>query len=78
MTQCTWLFGRRASIANGLSWIVPDEWKQNLVQGNITKNEHIEMIKDSLRKEMQNIPLPSEPYRSFIDFIANKIHKIIK
>lgn len=43
-----WLFGRGLSCACKLSWVVPHEWR------NIPREERIERIKITLRKEMDS------------------------
>ena len=64
---CTWLFGCGASIANGLSWVVPEEWKRDLIGGQVTREEHICIIKNAIREIMENIPVPCDPYRRILD-----------
>jgi hypothetical protein len=49
---CCWLFGRGASISNGLGWAVPDEWNDELMQGNITREAQVERIVTAIRDQM--------------------------
>lgn len=40
--DCTWLFGRGASIANGFPWTVPATWSADHANGKVTREEHID------------------------------------
>lgn len=68
---CTWLFGRGASIANGLSWVVPQDWKDNLLAKRLTRETHVGMITEALRHEMTRVPENSTPYRRLLDIMAS-------
>lgn len=69
---CTWLFGRGASIANGLSWVVPNEWKDDLASGVVTRDTHIRMIIDAMRDEMSRLPTSATPYRRLLDIMTTR------
>lgn len=69
---CTWLFGRGASIANGLSWVVPQDWKDDLVAERVTRETHVTMITEALRQEMTRVPENSTPYRCLLDIMASR------
>jgi hypothetical protein len=58
----SWFFGRGASIASGLDWSVPVEWKTNLQNGFETRDEHISNIESDLSKEIELIKPGSTPY----------------
>lgn len=50
MSECiNWIFGRGLSMACNLRWSVPSDWRA------LERNEKIENIKVTLRKEM-NLP----------------------
>ena len=68
---CTWLFGRGASIANGLSWVVPQGWKEDLLAERVTREAHVGMITEALRHEMARVPENSTPYRRLLDIMAS-------
>jgi len=68
--DCTWLFGRGASIANGLPWVVPQQWKEDVARGRINREPHIEMIANTLREEMDKSSVHSESYRRLIETMA--------
>lgn len=68
---CTWLFGRGASIANGLKWEVPQDWKDDLIAKRITREAHVRMITEKLRQEMMSIPEYSTPYIRLFDIMAS-------
>lgn len=70
--DCTWLFGRGASIANGLSWVVPEQWKRDLTAGCVTREAHVEMIVATLREEMNRTSVHSDPYRRLLDAMATR------
>lgn len=70
--DCTWLFGRGASIANGLSWVVPQAWKDDLLAERVNRDAHVSMITDALREEMARVPQGSTPYRRLLDIMARK------
>lgn len=70
--DCTWLFGRGASIANGLSWVVPQAWKDDLVAGRVSRDVHATMIMDTLREEIAHVPQGPTPYRRLLDIMARK------
>lgn len=67
--KCTWLFGRGASIASGLDWRVPPEWKNSLKQGKDTRDEHIAKIKKALKAEMNDPKVHSRPYRGLLEIM---------
>ena len=69
--DCTWLFGRGASIANGLKWEVPQDWKDDLIAERITREAHLRMIAERLRQEMMQIPEYSTPYTRLLDIMAS-------
>lgn len=68
---CAWLFGRGASIANGLSWVVPQDWKDDLLAERVTRETHVGMITGALRQEMERMPENSSPYRRLLDIMAS-------
>jgi hypothetical protein len=68
---CTWLFGRGASIANGLKWEVPRDWKEDLIAERITREAHVRMITERLRQEMMRITEYSTPYTRLFDTMAS-------
>ncbi len=70
--DCTWLFGRGASIANGFSWVVPDEWKRDLIEGRIDREAHTEMIIDAIRTEIDAPSVNCDPYRRLINIMAER------
>lgn len=72
LQDCTWLFGRGASIANGLSWVVPQTWKDDLVAGRVSRDVHVDMITDTLREEMARVPQGPTLYRRLLDIMATK------
>lgn len=57
-------------MANGLTWIVPHEWKEDLAAGRVSRDTHVEMIASTLRKEMNRPSVHSEPYRRLLDIMA--------
>lgn len=67
---CTWLFGRGASIANCLSWVVPQDWKDDLLAGRMTRETHVGKITEALRHEMAQELENSTPYRRLLDMMA--------
>jgi hypothetical protein len=70
--DCTWVFGRGASIANGLSWVVPQVWKDDLIAERVARDAHVRMITDSLREEIARVPRGATPYRRLLDFMSTK------
>lgn len=42
----------KAEIANGLSWVVPDEWKRDLIEDRVSREAHIDMIVNAVRSAM--------------------------
>jgi hypothetical protein len=70
--NCFWLFGRGASIANGISWVVPDIWKNDLIDGRVSREQHIDMIIDKMRKEMQSDKIHTISYQKLLNFMANR------
>jgi len=70
--DCLWLFGRGASIANGLSWAVPIECIDDLIEGRISREEHQSLIIETVRQEMQNSSVHCRPYRRLLNFMANR------
>lgn len=69
---CTWLFGRGASIANGLSWVVPQEWKDDLLAERVAREAHVGMIIEVMGQEMSQVPKNSTPYRRLLAIMANQ------
>ena len=70
--DCSWLFGRGASIANGLPWVVPDAWKRDLIEERVTREAHIEMIVDAIRREMTEPTVHHEPYQRLLNIMATR------
>lgn len=70
--DCSWLFGCGASIANGLSWIVPTEWKNDLIEGRISREAHKKLIIETIRTEMQKPSIHCRPYRRLLNLMANR------
>jgi hypothetical protein len=69
--NCTWLFGRGASVANGLSWVVPQDWKDDFIAGQVTRETHVGMITEALRQEMTRVSENSTPYCRLLDIMAS-------
>ena len=69
---CTWLFGRGASIASGLPWVVPNAWKDDLASERVTRDAHVSMIIDAIRDEMSRLPIDDTPYRRLLDVMATR------
>ena len=61
-----------ASISNGLSWVVPKQWKEDLIAGNISREMHVEMIMTSLREKMAMTSDHPSAYRRLLDIMATK------
>ena len=70
--HCSWLFGRGASIANGLPWLVPDEWKCDLLEGRISREARISMIVDAVRREMNAPTVHCDPYERLLETMAQR------
>ena len=70
--DCTWVFGRGASIANGLSWVVPQEWKDDLISKRVTRDTHVHMIAETLREEIARVPRGATPYRRLLNVMSTK------
>lgn len=69
--SCTWIFGRGASIANGLPWAVPDLWKRDLLAGRMSRDEHVQRITTALRAEVDKLTVPRQPYRRLLDMMKS-------
>jgi hypothetical protein len=69
--SCTWLLGRGASIANGLPWTVPHQWKHDLRAGRMCRQEHVRLITGALRAEVDQLVIPRQPYRRLLDMMAH-------
>ena len=65
-SACFWIFGRGASIANGLRWTVPSEWYANLSAGRISREQVIDRIKQALNQEMNKAAVHGKAYRRLI------------
>lgn len=70
--HCSWLFGRGASIANGLPWVVPDEWKRDLIDGKVSREAHIGMIEAAIRSEVRKPSVHCDPYMRLINIMAER------
>jgi len=70
--ECIWLFGRGASIANGLPWAVPHEWKRDLIEERVSREAHMGMIIEIVRREMYNSSVDCSPYRRLINLMATR------
>ncbi len=70
--DCSWIFGRGASIANGLPWLVPDDWKRDLNEGRVSREAHIGMIVDAIRSEMGQPSVHCDPYRRLLSVMAER------
>ncbi len=70
--RCSWLLGRGDSIANGLSWIVPDAWRCDLLECRVTREAHIHMVIDSVRSEMSNPAVHCGPYQHLLNTMAER------
>ncbi len=70
--DCTWLFGRGASIASGLSWVVPNEWTRDLVEGRISRVAQLDRIKNAIRREMDKPFIDCAAYRCLLDFLSQR------
>src|SRR3954463_13454154 len=70
--DCTWVFGRGASTANGLPWVVRHAWKDDLSAGRVTRDDHVRMITDTLREEMVRVPQGATPYRRLLNIMATR------
>ena len=66
--HCSWLFGRGASIANALSWVVPDEWNRD----RVTREVQIDMITDAIRKEILALEQQLEEERKQVEKLENE------
>jgi hypothetical protein len=61
MSKCiVWLFGRGASAACGLTWTVPKEW------GTLDRDRQVEMIKLTLKQEMDAPYINTKPYKDLL------------
>lgn len=66
MTKCiTWFLGRGASVASGLSWAVPNEWKKK------ERNIQISLIKKDLKREMDKIKT-AIPYHNLLSSLSGR------
>ena len=75
--SCTWLFGRGASIANGLCWSVPKEWYYAIENSTLDRGEIVDRIIKAIREEMANPIVDCTPYKEFISLLslnANENH----
>lgn len=70
--DCMWVLGRGASIANGLTWVVPQEWKDDLIAKRVTRDDHIKKIVETLREEIARVPHEATPYLRLLDFMSTK------
>jgi hypothetical protein len=69
---CTWLFGRGASIASGLPWVVPSAWKDDLASGRVARDAHVQMVIDAIRDGISKLPTEGTPYRRLLDMMATR------
>lgn len=66
-SECVnWLFGRGLSIGCNLSWSAPTEWR------SIPREETIERIKGTLRKEMGSPSVDSSVIQRFLRFLEQQ------
>lgn len=70
--DCTWLFGRGASIANGFSWVVPEEWKEDLLHERVTREEHQNMVIEAIRSEILSSSVHCRPYQQLLHLMADR------
>lgn len=61
-----------ASIANGIGWSVPHEWKSELKAARVDRSEHIRMICDAMRNEMTLRGRPELCYDPFLEMLATQ------
>lgn len=72
MTGCAWLFGRGASVANGLPWVVPDGWNRDLSSGRVSREEHVVKITNAIRHAMNGLSVNCAPYRHLLNIMAER------
>lgn len=66
MNCVVWIFGRGASIACNLSWVVPAEW---ISEG---RRLQVEKIKAALQKEMDQPTVSTEPYKLLLSELSRR------
>lgn len=59
-----WLFGRGASIACNLTWVVPDDW------ATYGRDRKVTLVKDAIRSEMDKPYIDTGVYRQFLELLA--------
>lgn len=62
----TWIFGRGASVACNLRWVVPEAWK------TLDREKQISLIKEQLKIEMASEQISTLPYKSLLSILSNK------
>ncbi len=72
MTSCFWIFGRGASCANGLTWSVPPDWNESLINESVSREQLIEKIRSSIIREMDTIDVLCEPYNTFLHLLNDR------
>lgn len=70
--DCSWLFGRGASIDCGLSWVIPSKWARDYEKGKIDREKHITRITNAINDVMDGLPVPTNSYRKLLDTMASR------
>lgn len=65
--KIVWFLGRGASIASGVTWEEPEEWKVK------DRQERIQNIGQNLTKQMQGVPVGRNPYSQMLFLLKNRI-----
>lgn len=63
--KTTWIFGRGASVACGVNWEEPAEWKTK------SRDERIQNIDENLTREMKSLEVGRNPYSQLISILKN-------
>ena len=67
MRNClVWLFGRGASVACNLRWVVPAEWR------DLPHHIQEEKIRAAVRNEMNSPSIDTRPYRDLLSHLASR------
>jgi len=62
--SATWIFGRGASVACNLKWIVPEDWK------TLGREKQISLIKKQLKIEMDSDQVDTLPYKNLLSALS--------
>lgn len=60
------------SIANGLPWVIPEQWKRDLIAGNAERAAHVKMIVKALREEMDRPSIHAGVYQRLLKAMATR------